>query len=246
MPTLTNKVALVTGASRGIGSAIAKRLAAEGAAVAITYSSSPKKAEEVIAAIKAAGGKAVGIQADSTSPAEVKRSVTDTIKQLGKLDILVNNVGTFKGAPIGQVADADFEQILSINVRAMFYAVNEAVKHLPEGGRIINIGSVNSERMPFAGGSVYALTKGAVAAFTRGLAHDLGARKITVNNIQPGPVATDMNPEDGAFSETLKGFMAIKRFAKPEEIAALVSYLAGPDAGYITGTGITIDGGFAA
>jgi 3-oxoacyl-[acyl-carrier protein] reductase len=243
---LTGKVALVTGASRGIGAAIAKGLAADGASIAITYTSSPQKADEVVRAIEAAGGKALAIQADSADAAAVNNAVTSTVKKFGRLDILVNNAGVLALGPIEEFKVEDFDRLIAINVKGVFLATQAAVRHMKDGGRIINIGSVNSDSMPFAGGSVYALTKGAVASFTRGLARDLGPRGITVNNIQPGPIDTDMNPADGAFAPQLKELMALKRYGHGNEIAALVSFLASPEAGFITGTGIKIDGGFDA
>src|SRR5437899_74520 len=191
---LAGKVALVTGGSRGIGAAIAKRLAVDGAAVALTYSASPAKADEVVRSIKAAGGKALAIKADAADTEAVRLAVAKTIGTFGAIDILVNNAGTGIFAPIEQFSLEDFEKLIAINVRGLFVATQEAARHLREGGRIIHIGSTNSERMPFVGGSVYALTKGAVAGFTKGLARDLGPRGITVNNVQPGPIDTDMNP----------------------------------------------------
>ena len=246
MPHLANKVALITGASRGIGAAIAQRLANDGAAVAITFSASAQKANELDASITKSGGRAVAILADAADPHAAKNAVKQTIEKLGRLDILVNNAGIATMAPIDQYPDADFERMLSINVRSVYYTTREAVNHLAQNGRIINIGSVNSDNMPFAGGSVYALTKGAVASFTRGLARDLAPRGITVNNIQPGPINTDMNPDSGPFAQTLLSLMAIKRFGKPSELAALVSFLASDDAAYITGAQIKFDGGFDA
>jgi len=246
MSDLKHKVALVTGASRGIGAAIAKRLAQDGAAVAITYSASPEKAESLIHEIQAAGGKAVAIHADSGDTAAVKNAVAQTVQKLERLDILVNNAGVLTLGPIGEISDEQFEHALSVNVRGVFTASREAARHMGEGGRIIMIGSINSDFIPFAGGSVYALTKGAVASFTRGLARDLGARGITVNNIQPGPVDTEMNPADGPFSDTLKGYIALQRYGHGSEVAGLVSYLAGPEGAFITGAQIKIDGGVAA
>jgi 3-oxoacyl-[acyl-carrier protein] reductase len=243
---LSNKVALVTGASRGIGAAIAKRLAADGAAVAITYSSSPGKADEVVQAIKSAGGKALAIQADAADEKAVRAAVTKTIATFSGLDILVNNAGVALMSPIEKFSMEDFDKSININVRSLFVATQEASKHLRDGGRIIHIGSTNSDRMPFAGGSVYALTKAAIVGFTKGLARDLAPRNITVNNIQPGPVNTDMNPENGPFAESLKSLMALKRYGTGDEIAAMVSYLASPEAAYVTGSSLLIDGGFAA
>jgi len=199
---LAGKVALVTGGSRSIGAAIAKRLAADGAAVALTYSASPGKADEVVRSIEAAGGKALAIKADAADTEAVRLAVAKTIGTFGGIDILVNNAGTGIFAPIEQFSLEDFEKLIAVNVRALFVATQEAARHLREGGRIIHIGSTNSERMPFVGGSVYALTKGAVAGFTKGLARDLGLRGITVNNVQPGPIDTDMNPADSDFAKT--------------------------------------------
>lgn len=246
MAALSGKSALVTGASRGIGAAIAKRLAKDGAEVAITYSSSLERAQQLVDEIVKAGGKAMGIKADAADQLAVRAAVQQAASEFGKIDILVNNAGVLALGPITDFAADDFEEALSVNVRSVFTATQEAVRHMPDGGRIITIGSVNSERMPFKGGSVYALTKGAVASFTKGLARDLGERKITVNNIQPGPVDTEANPASGPFAETLLGLMAIKRYGHADEIAAMTAYLAGAEAGYITGASLLIDGGFAA
>jgi len=243
---LSGKVALITGGSRGIGAAIAKRLATEGAAVAITFSSGQQKADEVVRAIKENGGRAVAIKADNNDAAAVKRAVSETVGAFGRLDVLVNNAGIARIGPLEGLSLEDFDLSVGINVRAVFVASQEAARHMTEGGRIITIGSTNAERMPFAGGSIYAMTKAAVAGLTRGLARDLGPRGITVNNVQPGPVETDMNPANGPFAETLKGFMAIPRYGQGEEIAGMVAYLASPEAAFVTGASLTIDGGFAA
>ena len=243
---LTGKVALVTGGSRGLGAAIAKRLAADGAAIALTYTSSPDKAAAVVREIEAAGGRALAIQADSADPVAVQASVNEAVKTLGRLDILVNNAGILAIAPIDQLTLADYDRVMAVNVRAVFVASKAAAAHLPAGGRIINIGSVNADSMPFAGGSIYALSKSALVGFTRGLARDLGPRGITVNNVQPGPVDTDLNPAHSAFADSLKKIMALGRYGRAEEVAGLVSYLAGPDGGYVTGASLTIDGGFDA
>ena len=246
MKNLDGKAALVTGGSRGIGAAIAKRWAREGATVAVTYASSPQKAAEVVAAIEAEGGRALAIAADSGAAEAVRKAVAETVRAFGRLDVLVNNAGVLTMAPIDQMSLEDFDRMVAVNVRAVFVAAQEASRHMKEGGRIITIGSVNADRMPFAGGAVYAMTKAAVAGLTRGLARDLGPRGITVNNVQPGPVDTDMNPADGAFAESLKALMALPRYGRDDEIAAMVAYLAGPEAGFVTGASLTIDGGFAA
>jgi 3-oxoacyl-[acyl-carrier protein] reductase len=244
--TLTGKVALVTGGSRGIGAAIAHRLARDGAAVAITYASAKQKADEVVRAIESAGGRALTIRADSGDPEQVRNAVAETVRAFGGIDVLVSNAGIAAFAPVDRLSLEDFDRSVAVNVRAVFVAVQEALRHMPEGGRIITIGSVNADRMPFVGGSVYAMTKAAVAGLTRGLARDLGPRRITVNNVQPGPVDTDMNPAGGPLSESMKAVVALGRYGTGEEIAAMVSYLAGPEAAYVTGASLTIDGGFAA
>jgi 3-oxoacyl-[acyl-carrier protein] reductase len=244
--TLAGKVALVTGGSRGIGAAIAKRLGREGAAVALTYSRSPQKADEVVRAIEADGGRGLAIEADGAVADAVRNAVTQTVRAFGRLDVLVNNAGIITIKQLDQMSLDDFDRMVAVNVRAVFVATQEAARQMSAGGRVITIGSVNADRMPFMGGSVYAMTKAAVAGLTRGLARDLGPRGITVNVVQPGPVDTDMNPADGEFAAALKGLMALGRYAKVDEIAAMVAYLAGPEAGFVTGASLTIDGGFAA
>lgn len=243
---LHGKIALVTGASRGIGAAIARRLAADGAAVAITYNASADKAEALVDAIERGGGRAVAIHSDAADPVQCRAAVSETVRRLGGLDILVNNAGLAIMAPIAEYDLADFERLIAVNVRGLFVATQEAVRHMRDGGRIIHIGSCNSSSVPFPGASVYALTKGAVAGFTRGLARDLGARRITVNNVQPGPVDTDMNPATGDFADLIRKSVALDRYAEVDEIAAFVAFLAGPEASYITGASLLVDGGFAA
>ncbi len=243
---LDGKVALVTGASRGIGAAIAQRLAADGAAVALTYNASPSRANEVVRAIASAGGRALAIHADAADADATRAAVAKTVESFGSLDILVNNAGLVAVAPIDQFPIADFEKLIAVNIKSMFVATQEAIRHMREGGRIIHIGSCNSERVPFQGGSVYALTKAAVVGFTKGLARDLGARGITVNNIQPGPTDTDLNPANGPFSEDAMRNMALRRYAQPAEIATFVAYIASPEAAFITGASLAIDGGYSA
>lgn len=244
--TLDGKVAFIQGGSRGIGAAIAKRLAREGAAVALTYVASASAALEVVRAIEAAGGRAIALQADSRDEQAIRAAIRHTRDSFGRLDILVNNAGVLAVAPIEEFSIDDLDRTLAVNVRSVVIASQEAARVMGEGGRIITIGSTNAERMPFAGGSVYALSKAAVAGFTKGLARDLGPRGITVNNVQPGPVDTEMNPDQGEFAESLKQIMALPRYGQAEEIASFVAYLAGPEAGYITGANLTVDGGFSA
>ncbi len=243
---LAGKVALITGGSRGIGAAIVKRLASEGADVAFTYTSSPDRANEIAQAAEALGVRALAIQADSTDASAVVAAVDRTVDKLGSIDILVNNAGVLAIAPIDDFTLADFDRTFAVNVRAVFVATQAAVKHMKEGGRIINIGSCNAERMPFAGGGVYAMSKSALQGLVQGLARDLGPRGITINNVQPGPIATEMNPPEGEFAEMLKKLMALPRYGSVEEIAGMVAYLASPEAGFITGANLTIDGGFTA
>jgi len=243
---LAGKVALVTGGSRGIGAAISKRLAAEGAAVALTYSTSPEKAQGVVRAIESSGGKALAIKADSADAEATRAAVAQTAKTFGALDILVNNAGIVAVAPIDQFPLADFERMIAINIKGLFVATQEAVRHMRDGGRIIHIGSCNSDRVPFPGGSVYALTKAAIVGFTKGLARDLGPRGITVNNVQPGPTDTDMNPASGEWAKGTVQNVALQRYAQPEEVANFVAFLAGPEASYITGASLPSDGGYTA
>ncbi|EPJ84282.1 MULTISPECIES: 3-oxoacyl-ACP reductase family protein [Pseudomonas] len=243
---LSGKVALVQGGSRGIGAAIVKRLAEQGAAVAFTFVSSEAKARELQDSITANGGKALAIHADSADAEAIRAAVDNTVKTFGRLDILVNNAGVLAIGPLEEFSLEDFDRTLSINVRSVFIATQEAARHMGDGGRIINIGSTNADRMPFAGGGVYAMSKSALVGLTKGLARDLGPRGITINNVQPGPVDTDMNPASGDFAESLIPLMAVGRYGHVEEIASFVAYLAGPEAGYITGASLTIDGGFGA
>src|SRR5262245_7237916 len=243
---LQDKRALVTGGSRGIGAAIVKRLAREGAHVALTYVSKPDEAKRTAATAEQLGVRAAAIQADSAEPGAVVAAVEKTVRELGGLDILVNNAGVAEMAPVERFRLEDFDRIFAINVRAVFVATQAAIQHMKEGGRIINIGSCNAERMPHPGGAVYAMSKSALHGLVKGLARDLGPRGITINNVQPGPVDTEMNPAEGDFAEMLKKFMALPRYGTPDEIASIVAYLAGPEASFVTGASLTIDGGFTA
>jgi 3-oxoacyl-[acyl-carrier protein] reductase len=243
---LNDKVALVTGASRGIGAAIARRLAHDGASVVITYNSSPAKAEQVVQTILTAGGKAIAICADSGDAEAVKSAVTEAVKTFGGLDILVNNAGLNLGGSLNEFSLADFDRMLGVNVRGVYIAIQEASRHMGKGGRIINIGSCVADRMPFTGAGAYTMTKAAVAGLTRGLARELGSRGITITNIQPGPTDTDMNPADGPSAEMIRSVTAVGRHGHADEIAAMVAYLATSEAAFVTGASLTIDGGWAA
>ncbi|MFB8282714.1 SDR family oxidoreductase [Nocardia colli] len=239
---LEGKTALVTGGSRGVGAGIVARLAADGARVAFTYANSAERAQ----AVAAAAGTAYPIHADSLHEQDVESAVAQTVDRFGTLDILVNNAAVATMAAITDLKMADIDAMLTINVRSSIVAIRESLAHMGNGGRIINIGSINADRTPFPGLSVYAMTKGALASLTRGLAHELAPRGITVNNIQPGPIDTDANPADGPTASAQLGVMATDRFGTAPEVAALVSYLAGPDAAYITGSSLNIDGGYTA
>ncbi|WP_416423103.1 3-oxoacyl-ACP reductase family protein [Pseudomonas sp. App30] len=243
---LSGKVALVQGGSRGIGAAIVKRLASEGAAVAFTYVSSQAPAQALADSITAEGGKALAIKADSADADAIRGAVEQTVQTFGRLDILVNNAGVLALGPLAEFSLEDFDRTYAVNVRSVFIASQAAARHMGDGGRIINIGSTNADRMPFEGGAAYAMSKSALVGLVKGLARDLGPRGITINNVQPGPVDTDMNPANGDFADIMLGFMAVKRYGHADEIASFVSYLAGPEAGYITGASLTIDGGFGA
>lgn len=243
---LQGKVAFVQGGSRGIGAAIVRRLAREGAAVAFTYVSSQSEAEKIADEISAAGGKAIAMCADSAHPEALQQAVRQAAEHFGQLDILVNNAGIVSWGPLEELTLAELDRSLAVNVRGVIIACQEAIRHMSTGGRIVNIGSINADRIPIAGGAVYAMTKSSLIGFTKGLARDLGPRGITVNNVQPGPVDTDMNPADSEFAGQLKKIMALGRYGKDEEIASFVAYLVGPEAGYITGASLSIDGGFSA
>jgi 3-oxoacyl-[acyl-carrier protein] reductase len=244
--TLNGKVAFVTGGGRGIGAAIVRRLARDGAAVAFTYKGSAAIANDLAESVTQAGGRAIALQADAGDAAALTRAVDEAAAALGKIDILVNNAGVLLMGPIETFSLEDFDKTLEVNVRGVFVAIKAVLPHMGNGGRIVNIGSCNAERMPFAGGAAYAMSKSALQGLVQGLARDLGPRGITVNNVQPGPTDTDMNPESGDFASALHGLMALPRHAHPDEIAGMVAYVVGPDAGFVTGASLTIDGGFNA
>jgi 3-oxoacyl-[acyl-carrier protein] reductase len=240
---LGGKVALVTGASRGIGAAIARRLAADGASVAITYSKSADAAAAVVKAIEGAGGKALAIQADAIDAKAVQAAVEKTVATFGRLDVLVNNAGTAIPKPFEEATLGELDQVIDLNLRGVFIATHAALKHITDGGRIIMIGSCVGERNFTPGLAAYAATKGAVKMFTQGLAREVGSRSITVNNVQPGPIDTDLNPAASEWASPQIANTALKRYGHVDDIAAMVSFVAGPDAGYITGASLTVDGG---
>ncbi|WMV74405.1 SDR family NAD(P)-dependent oxidoreductase [Xenorhabdus griffiniae] len=246
MSSLAGKVALVTGGSRGIGAAIARMLAAHGADVAITYSASKDKAEAVATEIRALGQRAEIIAADASDATQVIAAVDTTIARLGQLNILVNNAGNFLTGTIDQLTIDDFERTISVNLRAVFAAMMQAVKYLPDGGRIISLGSCLAPRAGRAGISLYATSKSALVGLTKSVAHDLGKRGITVNLLQPGPIDTDMNPADGPGAPSNLAKLALPAYGQPEDIAATVLYLASDSGRYITGAVIDVDGGFNA
>ena len=246
MGELTGKVALVTGGSRGIGAAVARRLGADGATVALTYVSSADKAEAVAKQIEADGGRALVIRADNTDPAAVSGAVERTVRELGRLDILVNNAGVYDGGPLDEMTVERADRLWSVNVRAVFVASQAAARHLGAGGRIITIGSAVTERVPAPGMTLYAMSKAALTALTKGMARDLGERGILVTVVHGGLIDTDMNPADSPLAPMFSQVPALGRYGTAEDIASAVAYLAGDGGRYITGAALTVDGGFAA
>ena len=243
MTKLSEKTALVTGGSRGIGAAIAKRLAADGAHVAITYTSGASAAAAVVADIERAGGKAIAIQADATNAAASQAAVEKTVAAFGRLDIFVNNAGTAIPKPFEEATLEELDHVIDLNIRGAFVTTQAALKHLTSGGRIIMIGSCVGERMLTPGLVPYAATKAAIRMFTQGLSREVGARGITVNNVQPGPIDTELNPASGDWATPQVAATALGRYGTVEEVAALVAFIASPEASYITGANLTVDGG---
>jgi len=243
---LEGKTALVTGGSRGIGAAIAKRLAADGASVAITYAKDASAASAVVKAIEHDGGKAIAIQADATNAGAVEAAVEKTVATFGRLDVLVNNAGTAIPKTFEETTLEEMDRVIDINVRGVFVTTQAALKHMKSGGRIIMVGSAVGERVQVPGLVPYSATKGAVKMFTQGLSREIGSRGITVNNVQPGPIDTDLNPASGDWAVPQKAATALDRYGSVDEVAALVAFVAGPESSYITGSNLTVDGGMNA
>jgi 3-oxoacyl-[acyl-carrier protein] reductase len=237
------KVALVTGGSRGIGAGIVRRLASDGASVAFTYSNSEEKALQLVREIESLGGKALALKADSAYAEELQSAVIKATESLGPLDIFVSNAGILMRGTIDTYSLEDFDRMVAINIRAAFIGIQAAARKMKDGGRIIVIGSNTAIRTAFPGASIYSMTKAALTGLVRGAAIDLAPRAITVNNVQPGPTATDMT---SALAEMVKPLIPLKRMGDISEIASFVSYLASEEAGFITGASLTIDGGYVA
>jgi len=243
---LAGKVAVVTGGSRGIGAAIAKRLATDGASVAITYTKGADAAASVIKEIERTGGKAIAIQADAADAEAVKAAIEKTVATFGRLDVLVNNAGTAIPKTFEEATLEEMDRVIDINLRGVFVATQAALKHIKSGGRIIMIGSAIGERVVTPGLVPYSATKGAVKMFTQALSREVGSRGITVNNVQPGPIETDLNPASGDWSVPQKAATALNRYGHVDEIAAMVAFVAAPEASYVTGANLTVDGGMNA
>lgn len=243
MASLAKKVAFVTGGSRGIGAAIAKRLAADGASVAITYAKDSTAASNVVKAIELGGGKAIAIQADAANVEAVKAAIEKAVTAFGQIDVLVNNAGTAIPKPFEETTMEEMDHQINLNFRGVLVATQAALKYMPDGGRIVSIGSCVGERNMTPGLTAYAATKGAVKMFTQGLAREVGRRGITVNNVQPGPIDTDLNPASGDWAAPQLANTALNRYGTGDEVAALVAFVASPEAAYITGANLTVDGG---
>ncbi|HTN15706.1 MAG TPA: SDR family oxidoreductase [Sphingomonadaceae bacterium] len=242
---LSGKIALVTGGSRGIGAGIVRRFAAEGAKVAFTYRASSDAAGQIVSEIVTDGGDALAIAADSADPAAVERAIGDTASHFGGLDILVNNAGGGTPELIGEATLANYEHIFAVHVRAAFVAMNAAAKIMTPGGRIITIGSINAQRLPFTHGALYSATKAALVGLTKGAARDLGPKGITANVIEPGPIDTDLNPADGPWAAPALAALATGHFGEASDVAGLAAFLASEEGRFITGAALAIDGGYS-
>ncbi|MFD7642730.1 SDR family NAD(P)-dependent oxidoreductase [Kitasatospora sp. NPDC059795] len=246
MNRLEGNVALVTGGSRGIGAAVALRLAEEGADVALTYREGEAPAQKIVEQIEGMGRRALAVRADSADSAALNAAVERTVETFGRLDVLVNNAGVFLVGPLEQIGRTEIDTTLAVNIRAPYELAQASARHMTGGGRIISIGSNIAERAPFPGLALYSMSKTALVGLTKGLARELGPRDITVNLVHPGPTDTDANPADGPNAAAIAGLTALGRYAEPAEIAATVAHLASPDARYVTGAVISVDGGFSA
>ncbi|MEU8434716.1 SDR family oxidoreductase [Streptomyces sp. NPDC029216] len=241
-----NTVALVTGGSRGIGAATALRLAEDGFDVALTYVNGAAAAAAVVGKIEALGRRGLAVRADAGAPEGPREAVEETVRTLGRLDVLVNSAGVGVLGPLDSLTLADVDRVLAVNVRGAFLAARAAAAHLTPGGRIITVGSCMTQRVPGPGGTLYATSKAALTGLTKALARELGGRGITANLVHPGPTDTDMNPADGPYADGQRAMTALGRFGTADEVAAMVSFLAGPDSRYVTGAEFSVDGGHAA
>ncbi len=243
---LEGKTALVTGASRGLGAGIARELAQQGARVAITYRASRERAEALVAEIQHVKDDAMALRSDSADPASIQQGIRDVVDAFGRLDILVNNAGGGWFEPFAETSNGHIEETINLNIRGTIYATQEALRHMPDGGRIITIGSINAVSIPFPGGAIYGMSKAALVAFTQGLARELGPRQITVNIVHPGPIDTDGNPKGGPEAPKLAALTALGYFGTAADVGSLVAWIASPSASYMTGSAVVIDGGWTA
>lgn len=246
MTNLNGKVAFVTGGTRGIGAAVVQRLATDGADVAFTYRAAQAQARQVSAAVESSGRRVLALQADSADRHAMEHAIEQAAAAFGRIDVLVNNAGIFVHGPIGESTLEALDQLLAVHVAAPVVATRAALRHMPDGGRVISIGSCLAQRVPAPGLSLYSMSKSALAGFTQGIARDLGPRGITANVVHPGPIDTDMNPADGPAADEERSFVALGRFGEARDVAAMVAFLASDDGRYITGAAMAVDGGYTA